>query len=44
MNLDGRMGEQSLLFALPKGRLADDALDILARAGLPVPMQMQDEN
>ena len=29
--------EQSLLFALPKGRLAQDSLSFLARAGLSIP-------
>ena len=33
---DGQ-GEQSLLFALPKGRLAQDSLSFLERAGLSIP-------
>lgn len=30
-------GHDQIVFALPKGRLSDDALALLARAGLPVP-------
>ena len=33
----GAGGEQSLLFALPKGRLAQDSLSFLAQAGLSTP-------
>lgn len=33
----GRRNKQSLLFALPKGRLAQDSLSFLERAGLSIP-------